>query len=135
MDSVIVAFALPEITAELGGTGSQAFWCGTGFLLAQTTMMPLYGSMSEIFGRKWVVLTALAIFFFGSILCASAQSMQWLIAARVVQGLGGGGLEVRVIIVMTDLFSLNERGKYGGMVAGSWSLGIMMGVIVGGSIA
>ena len=135
MDSVIVAFALPEITAELGGTSSQAFWCGTGFLLAQTTMMPLYGSMSEIFGRKWVVLTALAIFFFGSILCASAQSMQWLIAARVVQGLGGGGLEVRVIIVMTDLFSLNGRGKYGCMVAGSWSLGIMMGVIVGGSIA
>jgi len=84
MDSLIIAAALPHIATEIGGTSNEAFWCATGFLLAQTVMMPLYGSLSDIFGRKPLLLIALSIFFVASILCATAQNMPWLVAARVV---------------------------------------------------
>jgi len=84
MDSLIIAAALPHIATELGGTSNEAFWCATGFLLAQTVMMPLYGSLSDIFGRKPLILIALSIFFVASILCATAQNMPWLVGARVV---------------------------------------------------
>lgn len=89
MDSVIISAALPAITSSLhASTGSfssgQAYWCGSGFVLAQASVQPLYGSLSEIFGRKHCMLIAIALFIFGSVLCASAQSVAWLIAARVV---------------------------------------------------
>ena len=87
MDSLIIASALPAIASEIGGTSNEAFWCATGFLLAQTVMMPLYGSLSDIFGRKVLILTALTIFLIASILCAEAQSMPWLVGSRVVSNL------------------------------------------------
>jgi MFS family permease len=84
IDAVIVASALPAISADLGGNSNQAFWTGTAFLLAATITQPLYGSFSEIFGRRINLIVALGWFLVGSILCARASDMVMLIASRVV---------------------------------------------------
>jgi MFS family permease len=84
MDAVIVAACLSAIADDLGGNFVESFWIGTGFLLTQTVTIPIYGTLSDIFGRKWLVLSAVGVFLLGSVLCATAESMEWLIAARVV---------------------------------------------------
>ena len=84
VDLVILASALPVITRELGGTGAQPYWSGTAFLLAQSVSQPIYGAFQEIVGHKQCMLGAIAIFGLSSILCATAQTMPWLIAARAV---------------------------------------------------
>ena len=84
IDAVIVSSALPAITADLGGDSNQAFWTGTSFLLASTITQPLYGTFSEIFGRRSNLIIALAWFLLGSILCARSTFMGMLIGARVV---------------------------------------------------
>lgn len=92
MDAVIVATALGAVAEDLGSTSTESFWIGTSFLLAQTVTIPLYGSTSEIFGRKWTIIPAIFLFTLGSVLCATAQSVDWLMAARVLQGVGAGGV-------------------------------------------
>lgn len=84
IDAVIVAACLAAIAEDLGGDSLKTFWVGTSFLLAQTVTVPIYGTLSDIFGRKWLILTAIGTFLLGSILCATAKSMEWLIGARVV---------------------------------------------------
>lgn len=84
LDAVIIAAALPVITAELGGSSNQAFWSGTGFLLAATITQPLYGTFSEIFGRRINLIASLAWFLLGSILCARSTYMGMFIGSRVV---------------------------------------------------
>lgn len=85
LDAVIIAAALPAITADLGGNSNQAFWSGTAFLLAATITQPLYGTFSEIFGRRSNLMFALISFLVGSILCARSSSMEMLIGSRVVR--------------------------------------------------
>ena len=92
MDTVIVGAALAAIASDLNTTSVEAFWVGTSYLLSQTVMIPVFGNVSEIFGRKWTMITAVAIFIFGSILCATAKWVGWLIAGRTVQGVGAGGI-------------------------------------------
>jgi predicted MFS family arabinose efflux permease len=84
LDLVIVASALPAIAANLNATSAQAYWCGTGYVLTQCIMQPLYGSFSDIFGQKSLILFAIFVFFLSSIFCAKAETIRWLIAARVV---------------------------------------------------
>lgn len=84
LDAVIIAAALPAITAELKGSSNQAFWSGTSFLLAATITQPLFGTFSEIFGRKINLMTALTWFLVGSILCSRSTSMEMFIGSRVV---------------------------------------------------
>lgn len=84
LDTVIVAAALPVIAVALNSTSGQAYWCGTGFLFAATVCQPVYGALSEVFGRKLCLVVALSIFTIGSILCATAQNISWLITARIV---------------------------------------------------
>jgi hypothetical protein len=84
LDAVIIAAALPAITSELGGTSNQAFWSGTCFLLAATITQPLYGTFSEIFGRRINLMIALAWFMVGSIMCARSINMEMFLASRVV---------------------------------------------------
>jgi hypothetical protein len=84
LDAVIIAAALPAITSELGGTSNQAFWSGTAFLLASTITQPLYGTFSEIFGRRSNLIISLSWFLIGSILCARSGSMEMFIGSRVV---------------------------------------------------
>ncbi|PGH10941.1 hypothetical protein AJ79_05187 [Helicocarpus griseus UAMH5409] len=134
LDSIIITAVLPSIAKDLPSTTVQLFWCGTGFLLAQTVTIPLYGSFSDIFGRKWALNLALGIFTFGSILCATAKNMQWLVAARVVKGLGAGGNLSLVSVIISDITSLQERGMYLSLVSLAWAIGTIAGVPIGGAI-
>jgi MFS family permease len=93
MDTVIVASALPRISEELHSTSVEAYWCGTAFVFAETVTQPIYGALTGVVGMKVCVMIAMSIFLFASILCATAQTMGWLIAARTVQGMGGGGVD------------------------------------------
>ena len=85
LDAVIIAAALPAITSDLGGNSNQAFWSGTGFLLAATITQPLYGTFSEIFGRRNNLIASLVLFLLGSILCARSTDMSMFIGSRVVR--------------------------------------------------
>jgi Major Facilitator Superfamily len=102
MDAVIVAACLSAIADDLGGNSVESFWIGTSFLLTQTVTIPIYGTLSDVFGRKWLVLGAVGVFLTGSVLCATAESMEWLIAARVVclvLILGFGGLREGELLI------------------------------------
>ncbi|KAJ5673617.1 hypothetical protein N7507_002744 [Penicillium longicatenatum] len=134
MDAVIVGSALEAIAKDLQSSSVESFWVGTSFLLSQTVMIPLYGTTSEIFGRKWPILIALSIFLFGSILCATAQTITWLIGARVVQGIGAGGMIQLVQVILSDISTMSERGLYMAIAAFAWSLGTNIGIPIGGAI-
>jgi predicted MFS family arabinose efflux permease len=84
LELVIVASALAAIAKDLNASSNDAYWCGTGYILAQTVSQPIYGSLSEIFGRKIMLQIAIMIFLLASILCSRAQDIYWLIATRVV---------------------------------------------------
>ena len=127
MDAVIVGACLEAIAKDLNSSSVESFWVGTSFLLAQTVMIPIYGTTSEIFGRKWPILTAVSIFTFGSILCATAKTITWMISARVVQGIGAGGMLQLVQVILSDISTMSERGLYIAFAALAWSLGTNIG--------
>jgi len=89
--------------------------------------IPIYGTTSEIFGRKLPFLTAISIFTFGSILCATAKTVSWLIGGRVVQGIGAGGMVQLVQVIFSDISTMSEIGLYMALVAVAWSLGTNIG--------
>ncbi|TVY19679.1 Efflux pump FUS6 [Lachnellula arida] len=137
MDSVIVASTLPAITVALKGTSLKAFWVGTSYLLAQTLNKDVIARIAADTpnsGRKWVMIFATGLFLFGSILCGCAQNMNWLIAARVVQGFGGGGCLTLTTVIISDITTLRERPKFLAMGAFVWALGTNIGVPIGGAI-
>jgi MFS family permease len=84
LDTVIVAASLPAIASSLHATSNAAYWCGSGFLFAQTVAQPIYGGFAETFGHKSCLMAALGVFTTASLFCATAQNMKWLVAARVV---------------------------------------------------
>lgn len=130
LDAVIVGACLASIAQDIGGTSNESFWIGTSFLLAQTVTIPIYGTTSEVFGRKWPILIAISIFTLGSILCATAQSVSWLIGARVVQGVGAGGALQLVQVILSDITTMEERGLFMALAAIAWALGTNIGYVV-----
>lgn len=128
IDSVIVSVCLSAISADLQTTSVESFWVGTSFLLAQTVTIPIYGTLSEIFGRKYAVLTAMSIFLLASILCATAKSPVWLVAARSLQGVGAGGMLSLVQIITSDITTMRERAKYQALSAFAWAVGVTAAV-------
>ncbi|KAI0709725.1 Mfs1.2 [Earliella scabrosa] len=128
-----VATALPVIINELHG--DDFVWVGAAYALASTAFLPMSGGLAEIFGRRFAMLFALACFILGSALCGAAQSMTWLIAARTVQGLGGGAILSISSIVVSDLVPLRERGAYNGLIGLVWAVASAIGPAVGGSLA
>ncbi|CAN7335261.1 MDR family MFS transporter [Rhizobium sp. LjRoot30] len=111
LDNQIVSTALPTIVGEFGQL-ERFGWVGSSYLLASSAVMPLYGKLGDLFGRKYVMIAAVVIFVVGSMVCGLAVSMNTLIAARVLQGLGGGGLMVSIFSINADLFAPRERAKY-----------------------
>ncbi|MDO9416621.1 MDR family MFS transporter [Pararhizobium sp.] len=111
LDNQIVSTALPTIVGEFGEM-ERFGWIGSAYLLATCAVMPLYGKLGDLFGRKYVMITAVTIFTLGSIACGLAISMNTLIAARVLQGLGGGGIMVSIFSINADLFEPRERARY-----------------------
>lgn len=107
-------------------------WIGSSYLLAVAVATPSWGKISDIWGRKPILLFAAFIFFVGSLLCGAAVNMGMLIAARAIQGVGGGGLIVLVNISISDLFSMRNRSSYYGMIGMVWAFAGAIGPVLGG---
>jgi hypothetical protein len=133
LEGTIITSALPTITEALGG-GNAYIWVPNAFLLSSVAVIPLFAGASNIFGRRNLLLGAVAIFTLGSGLCGGASSMNMLIAARTVQGFGGGGMNLLVETVVTDLVPLRERGKYMSIVYLGATVGATLGPFLGGVI-
>jgi len=131
LDQTIVATALPTIVADLGGL-EHLSWVVTAYILASTVVAPLYGKLGDLYGRRLMVFVAVGLFLLGSLLCGLSTSMTFLIIARAVQGLGGGGLFVLALSVVGDVISAKERGKIQGMFAAVFSISSMVGPLIGG---
>lgn len=132
LDITIVSTALPTISDQFHSTSGYA-WVGSAFLLAAAVVAPSYGKLSDIWGRKAILLMANAIFFFGSALSGASVNISMLIVGRAIQGAGGGGLLSLVSIVVGDLFSQRERGKYYGVVGMVWAVAFTLGPLIGGA--
>ncbi len=133
LDQTIVSTALPIIVGEIGGL-THLSWIVTAYLLATTVVIPLYGKLGDIFGRRIVLQAAIVIFLAGSALCGIAQNLPELIAFRIVQGLGGGGLMVTAMAVVGDIVPPRERGRYQGFFGGVFGVSTVIGPLVGGFI-
>jgi EmrB/QacA subfamily drug resistance transporter len=133
LDQTIVATALPTIGRHFGNLDDLA-WVVTAYLLTGTASSPLYGKLSDIYGRRVVMLTAVAIFIAGSVACAMAPSMNTLIWARALQGLGGGGLMALAQTIIADIVSPRERGRYTGYIGAVFASSSVGGPVLGGFI-
>ncbi|MFJ4125088.1 MFS transporter [[Kitasatospora] papulosa] len=134
IDGTIVATAVPQIVGDLGGF-SVFSWLFSGYLLAVTVTLPVYGKLSDTFGRKPVLIAGIILFLAGSLLCAAAWNMAALIAFRVVQGLGGGALQGTVQTIAADLYPLRERPKIQAKLSTVWATSAVAGPAVGGLLA
>ncbi|TCT02868.1 MDR family MFS transporter [Aquabacter spiritensis] len=134
LDQTIVATALPTIGADLNDFVNLS-WVVTAYLLASTTVTPLYGKLSDIHGRGPVLLVAIALFSIGSLACALAENMLVLVIARGLQGLGGGGLISLAQTVVADVVSPRERGRYQGYFASVFAVASIAGPVIGGVVA
>jgi EmrB/QacA subfamily drug resistance transporter len=131
LDQTIVATALPTIVGELGGLENLS-WVVTAYLLASTASSPLYGKVSDLYGRKRVFQFAIVLFLVGSTLAGLAQDMSQLIAFRAVQGLGAGGLIVMALTIIGDVVSPRQRGRYQGYMGAVFALSSVAGPLLGG---
>jgi EmrB/QacA subfamily drug resistance transporter len=131
LDQTIVSTALPTIVGELGGL-THLSWVVTAYLLSSTVVGPLYGKLGDLYGRKIVLQTAIVIFLAGSALCGLAQDMVQLVAFRALQGVGGGGLIVTTIAIISDIIPPRERGRYQGFFGATFGVATIIGPLLGG---
>ncbi|MDT0432484.1 MFS transporter [Streptomyces salyersiae] len=134
LDGTIVATAVPQIVGDLGGFAVFS-WLFSGYLLAVTVTLPVYGKLSDTFGRKPVLIAGIVLFLAGSLLCAAAWNMAALIAFRVVQGLGGGALQGTVQTIAADLYPLKERPRIQAKLSTVWATSSVAGPALGGLLA
>lgn len=131
MESTVVATAMPTIVGQLGGL-EHFSWVFSAYMLASTTTVPLYGKLSDLYGRRNLYLLAMALFLTGSILSGLAQSMTHLIFARVLQGVGAGGIMPLAFILIGEMFTLEERSRMQGFFSGVWGVSSIIGPLLGG---
>ncbi|ALC04886.1 major facilitator superfamily permease [Corynebacterium deserti GIMN1.010] len=131
LDQMIFGTALPTIVGELGGV-DHMMWVITAYLLAETIMLPIYGKLGDLVGRKGLFIGALGVFLLGSIIGGLAGNMTWLIIGRAVQGIGGGGLMILSQAIIADVVPARERGRYMGVMGGVFGLSAVLGPLLGG---
>jgi EmrB/QacA subfamily drug resistance transporter len=131
MESTVVSTAMPRVVASLGGLTIYS-WVFSGFLLTSTVTMPLWGRLSDLFGRRRVFLLGLTIFLVGSALSGLAQNMTELIGFRMLQGLGAGSLMTIGMTIIGELFALERRAKMQGYISGVWGVASLCGPLIGG---
>ena len=133
LNQTILAPSLPTIVGELHGVERMS-WVITIFILLSTITMPVYGKLSDQFGRKPFLIFAIVAFMAGSVVGALAQDMNWLIFARALQGLGGGGLMILSQAVIADVIPPRDRGRYMGIIGGVFAFSSVAGPLIGGWI-
>ncbi len=133
LDQTVIATALPTIVGELGGLDYYS-WVVTAYLLSSTVSTPLYGKISDMYGRRIVLQVAIVVFLVGSLLAGVAADMLQLVIFRGLQGIGAGGLMAMTFAVIGDVVSPRERGRYIGLLAGVWAFASVIGPFIGGFI-
>ena len=131
LDQSIVSTALPTIVADLGGL-EHLSWVVTAYILSSTVVAPLYGKLGDLYGRRNTVVVSVTLFLIGSALCGLATNMTFLILARALQGLGGGGLFVLALSVIGDVIPPRDRGKIQGVFAAVFGVSSVLGPLIGG---
>ncbi|MEE6274272.1 MDR family MFS transporter [Georgenia sp. MJ206] len=131
LNQTVLSTALPTIVGELDGV-SQMLWVITAYILASTIMMPIYGKLGDLMGRKPLLLAAIVLFMVGSVVGGLADGMSALIVARAIQGLGGGGLIILSQATIADVVPARERGKYMGVMGAVFAVSSVAGPLLGG---
>jgi EmrB/QacA subfamily drug resistance transporter len=134
LDASVVATAMPTVIGQIGGIQLYA-WVFSAYLLTGTVSVPIYGKLADLFGRKPVFIVATAVFLVGSVLCGQAQSMEQLIAFRLVQGLGAGGVLPINQTILGDIYPLEQRARISGLFSTVWGVAGLLGPAIGGFLA
>ncbi|MBW3629993.1 MAG: MFS transporter [Gemmatimonadetes bacterium] len=133
IEGTIVATAMPSIAARLGGVSLYG-WVFSSYLLMQAGTTPIFGKLSDLFGRKHVFIIGIVIFLAGSVLCGFARSMEMLVFFRLLQGIGAGAVQPITVTLVGDLYSLQERGRVQGYMASVWGVSSIVGPLAGGIV-
>jgi len=133
MEMTVVSTAMPTAIGDLGGLAKYA-WVFSAYMLASTVMVPIYGKVADLYGRKPVMLFGIVIFLVGSMASGQARSMDQLIAFRALQGLGAGAMQPIAFTIVGDIFTLDERAKMQGVFGAVWGVAGLVGPILGGVI-
>ncbi|KAG0213490.1 hypothetical protein BGX28_004345 [Mortierella sp. GBA30] len=134
LDQTIVSVLIPTLGRAFNAPQYIA-WVGTSYLLTNTAMQPLYGKLSDIYGRKNTILVAIFFFLLGSLICGAAPTITVLIIGRGIAGLGAGGMISMTMIIISDVVTLRDRGKYQGIVGSMFGISAIVGPLLGGVLA
>ncbi|MBU9722559.1 MFS transporter [Bacillus alkalicola] len=131
VEATIVATAMPSIVSDLGGF-SLFSWVFSSYLLMQVVMIPIYGKLSDMYGRKVIFTIGITIFLFGSFLCGLSASIEFLILSRFIQGIGAGAVQPIATTIVGDIYTKEERAKIQGYLASVWGISSVLGPVLGG---
>ncbi|KAJ5718050.1 MFS transporter [Penicillium malachiteum] len=135
MDATCLGIALPTIAEDLGGSSLQSFWANLAYTLCGLSLQPVWATISDAFGRKPPLFVSMGLFFVGSVVFSTSKNMDTVIVGRVLQGLGGGGIDVLTEIILADMTTLQERATYLGLMAIPAAIGNILGPTIGALFA
>ncbi|KAI0108994.1 MFS general substrate transporter [Nemania sp. FL0031] len=135
LDATVLPPALPKLAKVLKGSAIETFWAGSAYLLANAVFVPFLGALSDLIGRRLVLLFSVSMFTIGTIISTVATNFTILLSGRAIQGVGGGGIYTLSYIVVSDIIPLRQRPKYLALILAGWALGTVLGPVIGGVVA